>query len=49
MKQYGGNTVPDEVCEAFALAVLDTYDSDGSKVEKYSKNVEELTRYYSIR
>ena len=34
--------VPDDVCEAFALAVLDAYDSDGSTIEKYSKDMNEL-------
>ena len=43
VKQYGG-TVPDEVCEAFALAVLEVFDSGGNTIEKYKTDPDKLTQ-----
>ncbi len=40
--QSHGGDVPDEVCEAFGLAVLEAWDNGGSKAEKYKNDPEEL-------
>jgi len=42
--KFGGGTVPDDVYEAFALAIVEAFDNDGAKIEKYKTNHDELVK-----